>query len=273
MDSIRLPADILFHIGPVPITNSVFAFWLVSLLLIAFAVYVRVTAKMVPTRIQVALEMLFSYFYDALTDAFGSQKRAMKYFPYIVTLFLMLVLVNQFSVFPIVNSLVVNSVDGQINLFRVSAADWSLPMTLALITVIGAQLIAFTAHPIRHLGNYFRFHVFFKVRSPMELFMAIIEFFLGLLDIVSEIAKVISLSARLFGNILAGEVLMIIIVGLTAYTQFILPIPFVVLSMFSGFVQAFVFAFLSLQFISGVVTAVDDPVSESKPEPQPEMVA
>lgn len=266
MESIRLPADVLFTLGPVPVTNTMMSMWLVMAAIFAVALYVRLTMKIVPTRLQVVLEMLIGYFYDALTDAFGSQKRAMKYLPYIMTLFLLLGVMNQFSVFPLVSSLVI---EGETNLFRVATSDWSLTLALALITVIGSQIIAFVAHPIRHLGNYFKFHVFLKVRSPMDFFMACIDFALGFLDIISEIAKVISLSARLFGNILAGEVLMVIIVGLSAYTQFFLPIPFVILSIFSGFVQAFVFAFLSLQFMSGVITAVDSPTSpEEKPQAQ-----
>ncbi|PIV90934.1 hypothetical protein COW46_00275 [Candidatus Gracilibacteria bacterium CG17_big_fil_post_rev_8_21_14_2_50_48_13] len=264
MESIRLPADVLFTLGPVPITNAMLSMWLVTLGIIVVAILVRLGMRVVPSRAQIVLEMGIGYFYDALTDAFGTQKRALKYLPFIFTLFLMLAVMNQFSVFPLLTSIVV---DGDVNLFRVATSDWSLTLTLALITVIGSQVIAFVAHPIRHIGNYFRFHLFFKVKTPMELFLACIEFALGLLDIISEIAKVISLSARLFGNILAGEVLMIIIVGLTAYTQFILPIPFVILSIFSGFVQAFVFAFLSLQFMSGVITAVDDAPAELETTP------
>ena len=81
---------------------------------------------------------------------------------------------------------------------------------------------------------------------------------LGLLDIIGELAKVISLSARLFGNILAGELIILIIAGLAAFTPFFIPIPFFVLSIFSGVVQTFVFVLLSIGFMSTTINSVKD---------------
>jgi len=68
------------------------------------------------------------------------------------------------------------------------------------------------------------------------------------MDIVSELAKIISISARLFGNIIAGEIIGIVMIFLVPY---FVPIPFFILSLFSGLIQAFVFALLSLLFIAG----------------------
>ncbi|MDQ5919617.1 MAG: F-type H+-transporting ATPase subunit a [Patescibacteria group bacterium] len=79
---------------------------------------------------------------------------------------------------------------------------------------------------------------------------------MGLLDIIGELAKILSLSARLFGNIFAGDVMILVIVSLSTYTQFFVPLPFLALSIFSGFVQAFVFSLLSIQFLSGTITSV-----------------
>jgi F0F1-type ATP synthase membrane subunit a len=81
---------------------------------------------------------------------------------------------------------------------------------------------------------------------------------LGVLDIISEIAKLISLSFRLFGNVIAGELIIIIISGLSFYTRAFVPIPFMALSIISGVVQALVFAMLSIQFIAGSVNAAEE---------------
>ena len=81
---------------------------------------------------------------------------------------------------------------------------------------------------------------FFTIKSP-------IDFFVGILELISEVAKIISFSFRLFGNVFAGEVLLTIIVFLLPYA---VPLPFLFLEVFVGFIQAFVFTMLTIVFIS-----------------------
>jgi F-type H+-transporting ATPase subunit a len=90
-----------------------------------------------------------------------------------------------------------------------------------------------------------------KIRSPKQAFDAVLGLFLGALDIIGEFAKVLSLSGRLFGNLFAGDVMVAVIISLASFTQFIVPIPFMFLSIFSGIVQAAVFTMLSILFIAG----------------------
>jgi F-type H+-transporting ATPase subunit a len=80
----------------------------------------------------------------------------------------------------------------------------------------------------------------------MAIMVAVVEFFIGLIEIVGEFAKTLSLSLRLFGNIFAGEVLMTVMLGLFSY---ILPIPFIFLEILVGAIQATVFAMLTLAFL------------------------
>jgi F-type H+-transporting ATPase subunit a len=98
----------------------------------------------------------------------------------------------------------------------------------------------------------------------MDFFTAFVEAFVGLLNIVGEMAKVVSLAARLFGNVFAGNVMVVVIIGLSAFTQFLVPIPFLVLSIFSGLVQAFVFTLLSIQFIALSIDGAMDEEEESQ---------
>jgi len=96
----------------------------------------------------------------------------------------------------------------------------------------------------------------FKVRSVAGLLKALLDIFLGFMDIIGELAKIVSLSARLFGNVFAGEAMVAVITGISAYTQFIVPMPFYILSAFSGLIQALVFAILALSFISGMHNSI-----------------
>src|SRR5690606_37654604 len=105
---------------------------------------------------------------------------------------------------------------------RTPSSDLSLTITLAIVMILGSHIVAFVLNPVTHIGNYFKIHAFFKVRSIGDFFNACIEFFLGFLDIVGEIAKVMSMSFRLFGNIFAGEVMGVIITALIAY---VIPMP------------------------------------------------
>ncbi len=82
--------------------------------------------------------------------------------------------------------------------------------------------------------------------NPLKIFTAMINFFIGLIEIFSEIAKTVSLSLRLFGNVFAGEVLLTVMASLIAY---LVPIPFMFLELLVGIVQATIFAMLTLVFM------------------------
>jgi F-type H+-transporting ATPase subunit a len=81
-----------------------------------------------------------------------------------------------------------------------------------------------------------------------------IDFFVGILEFISEFAKIVSFSFRLFGNVFAGEVLLTIVAFLVPY---VIPLPFLLLEVFVGFIQAFVFAMLALVFVAIATTPHD----------------
>jgi F-type H+-transporting ATPase subunit a len=134
-----------------------------------------------------------------------------------------------------------------------------MTIALALITMGAAHLIAFTASPLGHLGAYIRIGGLIDIlrgKKPVsDLLNVFIDIFLGVLEILGDIVKVISLATRLFGNILAGEVLLMVISALVPY---IIPIPFFGMELFVGFIQALVFAMLTLVFISMATTPHGD---------------
>jgi F-type H+-transporting ATPase subunit a len=260
---IQLPAEPIAEIGPFVINNAMTSTFLATILIIIVAFLIRRKAGVVPSRMQVAFESLLTFLLDKTIVAFGSEARARKFFPLAMTIFIFLLVANQFTLLPFVESFVVDNAAGEATqLFRTPTTDYSLPIGLTIAILLIAHLIALSMGPLKHIGNFIKVKQFFKIKSLKDLPMAFLDFFLGLLDIVGEVAKLASLSTRLFGNIFAGMVIIMIIQGLSAYSQFLAPVPFLVLSTLSGFVQAFVFAMLSILFVSSSINAVNPPADK-----------
>lgn len=258
MEHISLSSDVIFSLWGIPFTNSVLAGFLCSFVIIIIAIIIRIGAGIIPTRRQLAFEMIVDMFQGGITTAFGSEKRGNTMMYVFLTIFFFLLVANQFFVFPLINQLVVEMKNhgevAHVALFRLPTTDLSLPFALAASLILGGHLWAFISHPFRYLGHIIRVKGFFTLKSPGDIPLVFVELFLGLMEVISECAKIVSLSARLFGNLFAGEVMYLVIVALVAY---IAPIPIVVLALLTGLVQAFVFVTLSYQFMGTTVTSVD----------------
>ena len=124
--------------------------------------------------------------------------------------------------------------------FRSVNSDINTTLALALIVVTFSHIVGFVVIGTKkHLSKFFRF------TGP-------IDFGVGLLEIVSELSRVVSLSFRLFGNVFAGEVLLVIITFLVPY---IVPLPFLALEIFVGFIQALIFATLAMMYFASATHA------------------
>ena len=250
---ISVAPETVTTVGDFAVSNAMISSFVVLAILMVFMVVLKARLKLIPGRTQVAMEGLLTFFYSGLVDAYGSEKRAQKHLPLILGLFLFILIANQFTIIPFVQSVTV----GDTFLFRNPTSHFALPITLSLIVFFVSHIIAFTTSPIKHIGNFIKIGLFFKVRSFKDLGNAFLENFLAVLDIIGEFAKVVSLAARLFGNVFAGTVMVAVITGLSVYTQFVVPLPFWVLSIFSGLIQALVFAILAMSFISGMAKSVE----------------
>jgi F-type H+-transporting ATPase subunit a len=139
---------------------------------------------------------------------------------------------------------------GHTFLLRPANTDLNLTLAMALISVISSHVMAFSAIGFAaHAGKFIQLGNLarsFK-KGPLGIFQALIEFMVGLIEIVSEIAKVLSLSLRLFGNIFAGEVLISVIGALVAA---LVPTPFMLLELLVGLIQATVFTMLTLVYLT-----------------------
>ena len=240
MLEISIRAEKIFSILGFPVTNTLLMGWLVVLTLSVLSVIFLRRPRLVPVGAQNVFEYAIEGVLGLVEGVFGSRSKAEKYFPFVATIFLFILASNWFGILPFLGSMGIFEPghEGQevfVPLFRSTASDINFTLALAIISVVATQLLGIAAIGfVKHAGKYISF------KSP-------IQFFVGILEIVSEVAKMISFSFRLFGNIFAGEVLLIIIGFLAPY---VVPAPFLMLEIFVGFIQALVFAMLTLVFIS-----------------------
>ena len=254
--AISIKSATVFTLFGYAINSAMLGMFVVNLILLAFGIYIYKSARIIPTKLQVVFESIYDFFLANLVSSFGSKQVAAKFLPLILTLFLSILVANQFSLIPLLSELHVASAGASTSLFSVPTADFSLPISMALFVVILSHIIALRMNPIKHISNTFKLAEIFSVRSFKDLGNLCLELFLGILDIVGEFAKVISLSARLFGNVLAGELMVLIITYIAIFTTYFVPIPFIFLSIFSGVIQAIIFPLLTVQYLAGMVESV-----------------
>lgn len=231
--------DILFRIGDFHLANSTATIILVGLILVAVIFLLR-NLTLRPGKLQVIFEVLHKALENLIGQIAPTKKHFDFIFPLVATIIVYLVLANFVGLIPGLSSI---TFDG-VSVFRTPTADFNTTFSLALAMVLFANLISIKEYGI--LGYLNRFvqvkELYFGAKQGVGgFFSALVGFAIGLLDIVSEMAKVVSLSLRLFGNMYAGEVLAIIILGGLAY---FLPALWLAMNLLSAVVQALVFGSL-----------------------------
>lgn len=244
---------IVTTIGPFAITSAHLATLLATLAILLIAFLCTRRLALVPSRGQVIFEFITVWFWEQVTMAAPPKYRKFV-LSVVLSLFLLILISNFFSLYPVLSS--VQYAGGA--LLSTPTAHLSLTLALGLFVVFVPHLIAFVQHPFGHIGNYIRIAPFFKVRSFTDFTSALLNLFLGVMDIIGELAKMISISCRLFGNLLSGDLMSIVIINLAFFTQFFVPIPFYVLGLFSALIQSLVFCLLSVQFLGSVLSSIPD---------------
>ncbi len=226
----------------IPITNTLITSWIVIaiLVLIAFAIGSRL--KMTPSRFQTLFEWLVAFIYDYVEEILESKALARRFFPLLVTLFLFIFTANILEFTPGIGSVGFFHEGGEFTpLLRSVNTDLNVTLALAIIAFV---VIEITGVVVIGLGKYL--HKFFPnpIKNPIGAVVGFIEVF-------SELARLISFSFRLFGNILAGEVLILVAIHFIPYAG---PVPLMAFEVFVGFIQAAIFALLTLFFIKIAIT-------------------
>ncbi|MDE2079529.1 MAG: F0F1 ATP synthase subunit A [Patescibacteria group bacterium] len=238
-----LAAEQVGTLWGIPITNSLIMTWVVMALIVAFALVFSRRIALVPGKLQTTLEWAVEGGINYIRDTLEDEKMAVRFFPLIASLAIFIMIGNELEFFPGIGSIgFVHGADF-IPLFRTPATDLNTTLALTLISVItievaGVMSVGF----FKYAGKFLNFH------SP-------VKFIVGLIELISELARLITFSFRLFGNIFAGEVL-VAIVGF--FVPYVLPAPFIMFELFVGVVQAVIFALLTLFFLKLAVTPMEE---------------
>jgi F-type H+-transporting ATPase subunit a len=232
---VSIAAEKLTEWMGISITNTLLMSWVVVLVIVSLSFIVSRSVRMVPGKFQIVMETLVGGARTFVAESLESEQLARRFTPFLLTLFLFILIGNWLEFIPGVESIVYHNADGEtLPLLRAMNTDLNIPLALAIIAFItievtGVVVLGF----FKYAGKFINFH------SP-------IGFFVGLLELLSETIRLISFSFRLFGNIFAGSVLVGIITFLAPYA---IPAPFMLFEVFVGLIQAAVFALLTLFFI------------------------
>jgi F-type H+-transporting ATPase subunit a len=236
MPQISLAAEKIATLFGFPITNSLLATWVVMAILIVFSFFATRNMTMIPSGVQLVAELIVGALYDFFTSVVG--KHIKQFFPLIASFFMFIVVANWFGLLPGVGTVGFYEAGKFVPILRGANADLNMTLALALISIVSIQYFGF-----KTLGAHYSTR-FLNFKGP-------IDFFLGLLEIISQLADVVSFAFRLFGNIFAGEVLLTVMAFLMPY---IVPLPFMALELFVGFIQALVFSMLTAAFLNVAVS-------------------
>ncbi len=240
---ISIAAERLFSVGSFSVTNAFLIGVLVSTLLIFIITRVTRRPDLVPRGLQGVIEVIFEALLDLVESVTQDKKQAKQFFPIVATIFLFVLVANWSGLLPGLGTVGVlhEGAEGHatiIPFLRSTSADLNFTIALSLMTVLTIQFTGIAALGIVKYGKKFLVSPFHK---PY-----VIGTVVGILELVSELGKIISFTFRLFGNVFAGEVLLLVMLHLVPY---FLPLPFMFLEIFVGFIQAVVFAMLTLVFL------------------------
>ena len=250
-------AEPIFNVHGFTITNSLLNTWLVVLAVIIFSLFLKTKIKLVPRGLQNAVEAAIEMLLGVFDSVTGSREKTLKYFPFVLSFFVFILLNNWLGLLPGVGSIgAVVSEHGEklfIPFFRGGTADLNTTLALATIGVVFSHIFSVMAiGSWKYINKFINFKALIEIpkkimKEPTILIVNPIKVFVGFIEIIGEAAKIASLSFRLFGNIFAGEVLL---AAMAAILAFGLPIPFMFLEVIIGLIQAFIFSVLILAYIT-----------------------
>jgi len=227
MDSKGLSPPPLFHLGPIEVTGTVLYTVVASGVLIAFAMLVRLGLRRRPSGWPVAAELVVEHFEDLMRDMFGCDPRP--YTPLIVTLALFIGTANLLGLVPGLRS---------------PTADFSTTAALAIVVFFAVPFYGIRARGVR---GYLRHYL-----EPSPILLP--------LEIITEFSRTLALAVRLFGNIMSEELVIAVLLSLAGL---LVPVPIMMLAVLTSLVQAYIFAVLTVVYLSAAVRA-QHPREESR---------
>ncbi len=235
MINIELKSEYILSVFGVSLTNTFLTSILVTLFLCTLGIIFYMNRQNHKNIIINGMRVLIFELLKLTDMVTQDRELSKKVLPLITTFFLFIVTANLLGLIPgFLGAFFVGTPAGDFSVLRSPNSDLTTTVALALFSVFAIQFFSFRELGIKnYIGRFFNF------KNPMQ-------FVLGFFEMISEVVKIVSFSFRLFGNIFAGEVLLLVIAFLVPY---IIPLPFMILEVFVGIVQAFIFAILTLTFI------------------------
>ena len=253
-----LVAEPIFYLGNFTVTNTLINSSIAVVVFFILGLILRNKTALIPTGIQNFAESILEIILGFIDRVTHDRKKSMQFLPIVGGLFLFILFSNWIGLLPGTGSIGRYLIhEGHLQLvplFRPANTDLNMTLAMAVFAVIASHLFGVIAIGFFRYANKFIklgdiFHSFRK--GGISIMVAFIEFGVGLIEIFSEVAKVVSLSLRLFGNVFAGEVLLTVLASLIA---FVVPLPFMFLEILVGLVQAVVFSILTLVYLTMATT-------------------
>lgn len=236
---ITLSGEIVGHFLGISITNTLVMSWLVMAVLIVFALVMKTRLKMIPGKTQTLIEWLFLYVLEYMEETLEDRRLARKTFPLVLTLFLFILFGNLFGLLPGIGSITVTEGGHAVALLHPMNTTLNVTLALTIIAFVVIETIGIFTLGFLKYGKKF-----VNLRSPLA-------FLIGIIELFSELARLISFSFRLFGNMFAGKILILVA---TLFIPVFLPVPLMLFEVFVGVIQAAIFALLTLFFIKLAIT-------------------
>lgn len=264
-----------YKLGPIYITNTLITSWLSIIVLAGLFYFATRRMRLVPKGLQnlaeTAIETLLGF-----VEGVAGKKNGRRFFPVIATIFLYVLFNAWLGLMPIFNFIGIGhtgTASGaffgdysgfivDVAIFRAANTDINVPLMLALVSFISVEYWGFTSLGVRtYAGKFLRFRQLLlglgylvkgRVKSALSaILFGAIDVFVGILELLSEFVRIISFTFRLFGNMTAGEVLLLMMAFLVPW---VVAIPFYGLEMLLGAIQALIFCALTLVFATMAVT-------------------
>jgi len=238
------------HVTPLPITkfavtNTLLSAWFATVVIILFFVLGARKSSLIPGRFQGLVEILVEGALSSCAGVLGSDL-ARKAFPIIATMFFFVLFNAWLSLLPFYQFFgFVQDGEMKAHLLRSAGTDLNMPLALALISFVFVEYWGFRSRGFGYLKKFFALGNLLRLRPA-----GLIDAFVGFLELISELVRVVSFTFRLFGNMTAGEILVVMVTFLVPFvaTQFVFGLELLV-----GLIQAIIFAGLTLVFLSVAV--------------------
>ncbi|MDP6127831.1 MAG: FoF1 ATP synthase subunit a [Dehalococcoidales bacterium] len=260
----ELPPEVVFHLFGFPITNTVISAWLTIIVVAGFSFAVTRRLKLIPKKLQALLEFILGSLMDLCQNVAGD-RNGRRFFPIVATIFLFVMFNGWLSLFPGFGSILVHTAEGEVHLLRSANTDINLPLSIAIVSFLAVGFFGFKSLGPGYLTKFINVGQFLaglgqlgrgKLGAGMNgIFLGAINMFIGLIHLLSEFVRIISFTLRLFGNMTAGEILLIMV---TFLVPFLAALPFYGLELLVGFVQALIFGMLTLIFLTLAVVSHGD---------------